>query len=239
MTSLLKAYEATNIGLVRKTNEDSYITIVPNTYIVADGMGGHVAGEIASNILIKTAKDILSKDNLVCDEALLEYVILAANKAILDKVTQNDTYKGMGTTATVFHKSGNRGIWAHVGDSRIYLLHDGDLQQITRDHSLVFDLVKNGTITKAEAKTHPQRNMLTRAVGVDKVLVVDKGSFDLAQDDIILLCTDGLTNMVSEAAIKEILLDKSVANKAACLIEKALDAGGKDNITVIAVDCNV
>jgi PPM family protein phosphatase len=239
VTILLKTYEATNIGLVRKTNEDSYITIVPDTYIVADGMGGHVAGEIASNILVKTAKDILSKENIVCDEVLLESVILAANKAILDQAIQNETYKGMGTTATIFHKSGTRGIWAHVGDSRIYLLHKGDLRQITRDHSLVFDLVKSGTITEEEAKTHPQRNMLTRAVGVNEVLAVDKGSFDLAPDDIVLLCTDGLTNMVSETSIKEVLVDKSIENKADCLIEKALAAGGKDNITVIAVDCNV
>lgn len=142
----------------------------------------------------------------------------------------------MGTTATLFHREGEQGIWAHVGDSRIYLLRGQELCQITRDHSLVEDLVENGSITREEARNHPRKNILTRAVGAEENLLVDTGSLRLQNGDRLLLCSDGLTNMVTDAQIQEILQDGHPMDKAAVLVQKALEAGGTDNITAIVVE---
>lgn len=235
MRILATVYGATDIGLVRQTNEDSYICIHPHTYIVADGMGGHAAGEVASNILIETAQDIL-KDDVVYSTNLLADTILKANAAILSCIEKKPEYAGMGTTATMFHYDGNKGIWAHVGDSRIYLLRDGVLQQLTRDHSLVSDMVAQGTITQAEAENHPRKNILLRAVGVEENLMVDTGQLFLEKGDRILLCTDGLSNMLTDADMQNIICDyKGHADKAQELVNAALAAGGLDNVTAIVV----
>ena len=231
---MVQVYKATDIGLVRQVNEDSLATIEPDTYIVADGMGGHVAGEVASHILVETAHTILDSD-VTYSEKLLQTVVLRANNAILDAIRSHPEYAGMGTTATIFHREGNIGIWAHVGDSRIYLLRHGMLQQLTRDHSLVSDLVANGSITPEEARIHPQRNVLMRAVGVEEELLVDTGQLELFPGDCLLLCTDGLTNMVTNEEIREILLQENHEDKAAVLIRKALAGGGRDNVTAIVV----
>ena len=234
---MLKTTAATNIGLIRQTNEDSYLCIKPKTYAVADGMGGHAAGEIASTLLINTIEDFFSEKCLMkIDQSILEKIILKANERILEKAAKHTEYAGMGTTASLLHIEADTCFWAHIGDSRIYLLRNNQLTQITQDHSLVWDLVLNGTLTQEEALVHPQRNMLTRAVGIDTDVKVDKGSFALEKNDKFLLCTDGLTNMVSEAELKKIIESETIDDKATALIDQALRAGGVDNITAIILE---
>ncbi|SEJ11267.1 protein phosphatase [Propionispira arboris] len=236
---MLKITASTNIGLIRQTNEDSYVCINPKTYAVADGMGGHAAGEIASNLLINTIEDFFSEKFLITiDQDVLEKIILKANERILEKAKNHTEYAGMGTTASLLHIEADTCFWAHIGDSRIYLLRNNKLAQITQDHSLVWDLVLNGTLTQEEALVHPQRNMLTRAVGIDADVKVDKGSFALEKNDKFLLCTDGLTNMVNETEVKKIIESETIDDKAAALIDQALRAGGVDNITAIILENN-
>jgi len=234
---MLKTTASTNIGLIRQTNEDSYLCINPKTYAVADGMGGHAAGEIASKLLVNTIEDFFSEKILMeIDQDVLEKIILKANERILEKAQKHTEYAGMGTTASLLHIEADTCFWAHIGDSRIYLLRNNQLAQITQDHSLVWDLVLNGTLTQEEALIHPQRNMLTRAVGIDADIKVDKGSFALEKNDKLLLCTDGLTNMVNEIELQEILASETIDDKAAALIDQAIRAGGVDNITAIILE---
>lgn len=236
MKFVVKVYTATDVGRVREVNEDSFTVIAPETYVVADGMGGHAAGEVASRILVDTAKELLDRPEVFYSELVLKKAVLRANDAILSQASEVPEYAGMGTTATLFHREGEQGIWAHVGDSRIYLLRGQELCQITRDHSLVEDLVENGSITREEARNHPRKNILTRAVGAEENLLVDTGSLRLQNGDRLLLCSDGLTNMVTDAQIQEILQDGHPMDKAAVLVQKALEAGGTDNITAIVVE---
>lgn len=226
-----------NVGLVRKNNEDSYICLEPYAFAVADGMGGHAAGEVASRLLIEEASRILrQQQGAVCNEELLKKIIAGANAAILKRADADERLAGMGTTASIVYVWEKKAIWAHIGDSRIYFLHGGNLVQITTDHSLVDMWVKNGTITAEEALHHPQKNILTRAVGVDSRIEIDTGEFSVAAEDVLLLTTDGLTNMVENDEIEHVLLDKNIEDKAACLINKAVKNGGTDNVTAIVVE---
>lgn len=231
------AVAKSDIGLIRQTNEDSYECINPNLYIVADGMGGHLAGEVASKMAVSIIKNfIYTHINSELDlESLLKNAILEANKMILEKAQQNKDYLGMGTTVSIVYCTDSQFFWGHVGDSRIYLLRNDELIQITKDHSLVWDLLASGSITKSEANVHPQRNVLTRAVGVDKNLLVDTGVCDLFKNDRLLLCTDGLTNMLSEDSIQKTISSKNIdlTESIDYLVSSAIAAGGSDNITVI------
>lgn len=231
------AIAKSEIGRIRQTNEDSYACVFPNLYIVADGMGGHVAGEIASGMVVDTIKTMLNHqiDDHTYDENLLQQAVFTANIAILNEARKHTAYSGMGTTISFVHIVNEQCFWGHVGDSRIYLLRDNELIQLTKDHSLVWELVENGTITKAEARVHPQRNMLTRAVGVEENLTVDTGNLTIQKNDKLLLCTDGLTNMVSDDEIKNIISTDNIEIGIDNLIAQALQAGGIDNITAILV----
>ena len=232
---MIRVYQATDIGLGRALNEDAVASLENETYVIADGMGGYAAGEVASHILVETVRDILlPKEHF--DETDLKKAILCANDAILRKVCEHPSYSGMGTTATIFHREKDLFFWAHVGDSRLYLLREHSLKQITRDHSLVSDLVENGSITPDEARLHPKRNVITRAVGVATELIVDSGRFPAATRDVLLLCSDGLTSVLSDNAIYELLdtsaLDGNVAER---LIKKALEEESHDNISALVV----
>ena len=229
-----KVYQATNVGKVRKNNEDSLLVIEPEIFVVADGMGGQAAGEIASKILVDTAKNFLSKVPEPLNEDILTKSILKANAEILKAVRENKNYRGMGTTATVLHIYKNRAYYAHIGDSRLYRVRNKNLEQITEDHSYVESLVKRGEITPEEARVHPLKNILTQAVGADDDITVDSGSLRLDTEDIFMLCSDGLTNMVTDDEILKILLESK--NPADDLVQAALNHGGHDNITVIVVD---
>jgi serine/threonine protein phosphatase PrpC len=232
----LLAHVISDIGLVRETNEDSYVCDPPHLFVVADGMGGHVAGEIASKLAVTTVsgyiQEHVGKDNF---EVLLKQAINQANTSIYQMALSKEDFNGMGTTVTALYVDGETMYWGHVGDSRIYLLRNGRLNQITDDHSLVWELVQSGNITKDEAHVHPKRNMLTRAVGTSCLITVDTGFTQWRPGDIVLMCTDGLTNMVSEEEICTLLQSKdcdivSILNQ---LVIQSKDAGGFDNITII------
>ena len=227
----------TDIGLLRQTNEDSYVCVDSKFYIVADGMGGHVAGEVASKLVVDTVREFLYQAELAgsIDENSLMKAISLANQVIFEKAEHNEQYKGMGTTISMVYFIENKCLWAHVGDSRIYIYRNQKLSQITEDHSLVWNLVASGSITEEEAASHPQRNMLTRAVGVDADVEVDTGQLEIYKDDVFLLCSDGLTNMVDNEKIKEIIYAPAFDGVAGKLIDAALHAGGADNITAIII----
>ncbi|MBP8599428.1 MAG: Stp1/IreP family PP2C-type Ser/Thr phosphatase [Selenomonas sp.] len=236
---MIQVYQATDVGRVRQGNEDSVVVFEPSVYVVADGMGGEAAGEVASHLLVDTVRQTLAGSRDIVENSLRQ-AVLAANDVILTCVAETPAYQGMGTTATLLHidEDERQACWAHVGDSRLYLLRDGAaLQRVTRDHSYVEDLVAQGSITEDEAKVHPRRNLLTRAVGVDRDLSVDTGRLALKGGDVLLLATDGLMKHVSDEEIAELLLAEN-ANPAQTLIQRALDAGGSDNITAVVVVCS-
>ena len=228
---LAKIFKATHVGKVRRNNEDSLIVIEPETFVVADGMGGAQAGEVASRMLVEVVKTILTNMPAPWNEKNLSQAILVANSKIFETAQRNDELSGMGTTATILSLDGDTAYFAHVGDSRLYLLRDNELRQITEDHSYVETLVRNGEITPQEARVHPMKNVLTQAVGAVAELYVDAANFSVNKGDMFLLCTDGLTNMVDDETIAKIL--QSASDPAEELIEAALAAGGKDNVTVI------
>ena len=228
---MAKVYQATNVGKVRYNNEDSLAVIEPETYVVADGMGGAQAGEVASRMLVETVKNFLSKHLQPYDEKILSQAILLANDKILNTARRHEEYHGMGTTATILSLGGRQAHFAHVGDSRLYLLRKNFFKQMTEDHSYVETLVRRGELTAEEARVHPMKNVLMQAVGAVTNLQIDTANFQTESGDLFLLCSDGLTNMVEDEDIAKIL--KTAANPADALIEAALNAGGKDNISVI------
>ena len=230
---MTKHYEAINIGLVRSRNEDALAVIEPETYLVADGMGGQAAGEIASRMLVNSIENFLHSTAQPWTEKVLEQAIVKAGERIYDAAQSREEYKGMGTTATMIHFDGNRAYYAHVGDSRLYRLQGDRLQQLTEDHSYVESLVRNGEISQAAARIHPMKNYLTQAVGAMLDISVDVGSFKVKTGEVFLLCTDGLTNMVGDDEIVQII--RSSRQPADALVKAALDNGGKDNITVIVL----
>ena len=232
----MKVYQCTNVGKVRKNNEDSLLVTEPNIFVAADGMGGAAAGEVASKILVDTVKNFLANVSEPLDEKVLSKAILKSNAAILREAKENPNLRGMGTTATILHIYKNLAYFAHVGDSRLYRLKNSALEQMTLDHSYVESLVRSGELTPAQAKVHPMKNILTQAVGAMEDIQVETGNFKVDGDEKFLLCTDGLTNMVDDDDIKNILIESN--NPAEDLINAALDNGGHDNVTAIVIYAN-
>lgn len=223
----------TDIGYVRDHNEDSLI-IIPPLFAVADGMGGHEAGEIASEITVNTLAE-LAPSHL--DAEGLTAAVEAANYNVMKAPRQGIGRDGMGTTLTVAMLEGERLLIAQVGDSRAYLLHKGHLQQITRDHSLMADLIEAGQITPEEARVHPNRSVITRAIGSDIHMRPDIYELNVDAGDRILLCSDGLSSMISNNAIESIMRRQSDAQHCADeLVTAALENGGADNVTVVVAD---
>lgn len=224
----------TDKGRVREQNEDSY-GYKDNLFVVADGMGGHQAGEIASAIAVETILNLdFGVDNI---DSELEKGILKANEAILEEVNHHPEMAGMGTTVVVLLIRDQTAYIAHVGDSRIYHYVDGALTQLTKDHSLVAELVENGEISENEAKNHPQRNILTQALGSRSELKIEFLALGIQPGDKFLLCSDGLFGMVDREGIGEILkIDGEAQELAEKLVERANDNGGSDNITVLVVE---
>jgi PPM family protein phosphatase len=222
---------ATDIGQVREGNEDSYLVVEP-LYAVADGMGGHRGGEVASSLALETVQGMFERR-----EGSLAEQVAEANRAVFDRSQNDRKVSGMGTTLTAAQVDGNRVHLVHVGDSRAYLLRDGELTQVTEDHTLVHRMVMEGEISEEEAETHPHRSILTRALGVDQNIQVDEGDLEVAPGDRLLLCTDGLTGMVPEGQIREILLENLDPQEAVDkLVKVANRAGGIDNITALILD---
>lgn len=223
----------TDIGRLRQRNEDAYLIKDP-LFVVADGMGGHRGGDVASALALETIGEATSPEatarGLVDD-------IKRANKAVLERGESDRDLRGMGTTLTAVLTDDAKAHVVHVGDSRAYLLRDGSLQQLTEDHTLVQRMVREGRLTEDEAAQHPQRSILTRALGVDEDIPVDELSLDIHPGDRLLLCTDGLTNMVERDRIQEILQsDEDPQSACDKLIDAANRAGGDDNITVVVLD---
>ncbi|HZU39866.1 MAG TPA: Stp1/IreP family PP2C-type Ser/Thr phosphatase [Solirubrobacteraceae bacterium] len=221
----------TDTGRQRRGNEDSAFAHAP-LFVVADGMGGAQAGEVASQMAVETFRQALP-DGTSAEERLAQR-IREANRRIHDRSRAERERAGMGTTLTAAYLDDGTLAIAHVGDSRAYLMRDGALKRLTRDHSLVGELVQRGKLTEEEAAEHPQRSIITRALGPEPDVEVDTWSYPVRAGDVILLCSDGLTSMVSEDEVAEILAGgKRLEDAAEGLIGAANAAGGRDNITVV------
>jgi len=241
MNLKLSASGLTDIGLHRSSNEDSYF-IQKNTgcFLVADGMGGAAAGEIASRIFADTAAQIIPQSGNQSESdavALIKKIFLTANKEIRSHILSTPEHSGMGCTAELllFHHNGYA--LGHIGDSRSYRLRKEKLTRLTKDHSLVQNQVDHGLISKEEARTHRLRNVISRAVGIEDKLEIDIIRGRYLTKDLFLLCSDGLTDMVTEEDITKILLSgESLQQRTATLIERAKTNGGRDNITAVLVE---
>ena len=232
----LSSFAGTDVGRTRSGNEDSHFC-GRTVFAVADGLGGHQGGEVASAAAVEPLAALDGRDLATPAEAAeaLAGAIADANSAILERAAADPSLWGMGTTVTAAAVAGDLLQLAHVGDSRAYLLRDGTLDQRTTDHTVVGELVRRGRLTPAQAAIHPERSILTRAVGLDPRIPVDTPDpIDLHPGDQVLLCSDGLTEAVRDPQITEILSTHPDGN-AACtaLIDAANDAGGPDNITVV------
>ena len=225
---------ATHQGVVRKNNEDS---LFPDSsgeadesvvLMVADGMGGHVAGEVASRLAVNAAA---SNDLSPADR------VAAGNRAIREEVAREPSLEGMGTTMTLVELTAQGSArFGHVGDSRAYLYRDSDMRQLTADHTVAAEYVAAGQISADEAATHPQRHMLTRTLGLTRFVNVDEVELNLTIGDRLLLCSDGLTEMVDDQSIKGVLSAGTPDDAVWELVDKANQAGGSDNISVIVID---
>jgi protein phosphatase len=222
-----------HVGKVRSVNEDAFL-LAPPLFAVADGLGGHQAGEVASSIAIDTLLEAAPRSG---DLKALGRAVRQANSAVIHAATSGRGRSGMGTTLTAAMVEGTRLTVAHVGDSRAYLLHLGTLEQLTQDHSMVADLVRQGRITAEESRSHPNRSVITRALGSDPNMLADTFEAEAAPGDRLLLTTDGLTSMVRDEDIEHVLATAPTPSAAVReLIDRSLEAGGQDNITVVVVD---
>ena len=225
------AAAATDIGLIREGNEDSYLVVDP-LFAVADGMGGHRGGEVASQLALETIEDLFRSG-----ESDLAGQVREANRVVFERSVRDRRVAGMGTTLTAVLVEEDHVRVAHVGDSRAYLFRAGELRPLTEDHTLVHRMLMEGEITEEEAEVHPHRSVLTRALGVDASVDVDEDVIDLRAGDRLLLCTDGLTAMITPERIRELLAGARDPQDAADrLVRAANAAGGVDNTTVVVVD---
>jgi protein phosphatase len=221
----------THPGRKRRRNEDSYV-VAPPLFAVADGMGGAQAGEIASRLAAEALREGAADG---AGEEQVTTLIQAANRRVYERASEDASVSGMGTTMTVALLVRGNVLIGHVGDSRAYLIRDGSLEQLTQDHSLVGELMRSGKLSQEEAETHPQRSVITRALGTDPDVDVDTLRVEARAGDIFLLCSDGLTTLVDDEAILRIVEDRRDDLDAAAdaLVKTANRGGGDDNITVI------
>ncbi len=231
----------TDIGCVRRTNQDYIfysLTPVggfPNLFIVADGMGGHQAGDFASRYAVENVLGYIRRakpDSLI---RVADRAIRHANKKVFEKAHSDEALRGMGTTIVVAYIEDDQLFVANVGDSRLYVL-DSEMNQVTEDHSFVADLVRAGQLTPEQARSHPQKNIITRAIGAVDDVKVDFFEMDLEKGDKILMCTDGLSNMVEDDVLYDIVANTYIEDVADELISEAKNNGGRDNISVIVID---
>lgn len=234
----MKSFGITKRGLVRQENEDAFIIEHPSLFIVADGMGGHAGGEIASRTAVETIREYVRESSAEWrNEITLKDAVLAANTAIRDYITAQPDFDGMGTTTVAAYLEDDIVFWAHVGDSRLYTYYRGTLKQITHDHSLVSELLRDGRITEEQAEQHPSRHVITRSVGTTDSPEVDTGRLRLEPETMLLLCSDGLYNMVDEAEIRDIMIANENAPESCArhLLKRVYDHGAKDNVTIVVV----
>ncbi len=238
----MNAYALTDVGKTRQMNQDYVycngkpVGILPNLYIVADGMGGHKAGDLASKFSVQTFVDYVSQAENDNPISIISDAISYTNKKLIELASQSEDYTGMGTTfvvATVFEHS----VYiANVGDSRVYV-YDHELKQVTRDHSFVEELVASGKLERSEARTHKRKNVITRAMGGAETVVPDFFEIECSAGSQLLLCSDGLTNMVTDETLEEVLEShQDIVKKAEQLVTMANENGGLDNISVVIIE---
>lgn len=237
----MKTFSITDTGVTREMNQDYYFATdtslgnLPNLFIVADGMGGHKAGDYASRHTIERVVASISRNSSEEPVTIIQEAISKANELLVAESNEDETKSGMGTTLVIATLVGDKLIVANVGDSRLYVISDM-VRQITRDHSLVDEMVRLGELNPSEARSHPDKNIITRAIGAQKNVKADFFEVELAKDDYVLMCTDGLTNMVRDEEILDIVRSEkepeAIAHK---LVRMANNNGGRDNITVTII----
>ena len=241
---MLRTFSVTDIGKKRKLNQDYVFASdkplgnLPNIFIVADGMGGHNAGDYASKYAVETIKEEIERSFEKSPVKILGRAIELANEHIRKKSKEEEALSGMGTTVVAATCLSDKYLEvANVGDSRLYVVNDRKIEQITRDHSLVEEMVRMGGIDREAARSHPDKNIITRAVGAKDTVDVDFFNVELDPGDIVLMCSDGLTNMLEDKEIHMILSSQgSVKEKAEELVRAANNNGGRDNIAVIIIE---
>lgn len=250
----VEAYGLSDVGKKRSRNEDSYLVSDDlNLYVVADGMGGHSGGEYASRLAVATMDEVLQSINADPEATVisgvnseeteygdrLKYAIEVAGQKIYDQALYDPELKGMGTTITTVIVDGKSAYIANVGDSRVYLLRGDEIKQLTEDHSLVSEQMKAGLISEQDAKKHSLKNIITRSVGYQEEVEIDLEKIELQSGDYLLLCSDGLTNMVDDENIfKTVNEAKDIQSSCRQLVDQANENGGDDNITVVICQIN-
>ena len=237
----MRACGKTDVGLRRHENQDTFAVEQGKKLLIAvvcDGMGGAEGGQIASSVAVETfMKEMraLIRADMTAEQLreLASFCVAKANTAVYQRALQDPAYQGMGTTLVSAVAEEKYAIVCNIGDSRAYLIRDGEITRITHDHSVVQTLVENGNITAEEARTHPNRNLITRALGVSANIVPEYNRCEIEEGDILLLCTDGLTNMVADDDIAQVLREVPFFDATSILVDRALQAGGQDNITVL------
>ncbi|MBO6232743.1 MAG: Stp1/IreP family PP2C-type Ser/Thr phosphatase [Clostridia bacterium] len=242
---MIQAYAKSDTGKVREQNQDSYFISEPldevQLFIIADGMGGYNGGEVASSLAVQSAKNYIENNFAGADkdkESIIQLVGSAleyANMVVYEKSKESDELSEMGTTMDICLIYNNKAYIGHVGDSRIYRIRKEFIRKLTQDHSYVQKLVKDGTITQEEAQHHPQKNMLMKALGCNAFVEPDVMIKGFQKDDIILMTTDGLTNLVSKDHLFETVKNENLEQVPKKLVEQAINNGGYDNITVIVI----
>jgi PPM family protein phosphatase len=235
-----------DVGRVRTQNEDSLLAVPPwrdlaistgaSLFVVADGMGGHAAGEVASAMAVRAAAAWLARQNLTeLVPSLIEQMCQEANQAVWDYVQKHREFSGMGTTFSAALVLGKQALIGHVGDSRAYLVRDKMIRQLTNDHTLVAEQVRLGHLTPEAAKSHPARHILSRAMGVREFITIDTILLDLVPGDVLFLCSDGVSGMVDDEALRSMLLAPQFRKTVPTIVAAANQAGGADNSTGIAL----
>ena len=238
----INAFGKTDVGLMRTINQDSIFVStkpvgkLPNLFIVADGMGGHKAGDVASRVAIEKFVKYACTTHMTDPANILDAGIMSINKEIYDMANSNRDYSGMGTTFVAAVIAEGHVYIANVGDSRLYVV-GSKIRQITRDHSYVEEMVRIGELDRADARNHPDKNIITRAVGAEDKVEPDFFTVELQEGEIVLMCSDGLTNMLEDEEIRMIISGaRDLVEKAESLVEAANANGGRDNISVILIE---
>lgn len=234
------AVTKTHTGLIRTTNEDAVLMLEPRLYAVADGMGGHAAGEIASSEALRVLKseafkfEDLRGEELIC---ALKETAEKANRHLRTMVKRDSELNGMGTTlAAVYMALDGKAYILNIGDSRVYLRREGKLELLTRDHSMVAELIAKGELSEKDALAHPKRHVILKAIGAEDDIEPDVFETDIKIHDRLLICSDGLSDMVDSEELNEILKNEKIEIAADMLIEAALNNGGRDNITFVLLE---
>ena len=239
----MRIYSATDVGQKRKMNQDYVFASadpvgnLPNLFVVADGMGGHNAGDYASSHAVGTVVEEIRQDADFNPIKVIRHAIESANTEIITQAQNDENLRGMGTTMVVATIVGHYAYVANVGDSRLYLVNQ-QILQVTKDHSLLQEMVRMGEINAEQARNHPDKNIITRALGAERTVDIDFFDLKLEPGNVILMCSDGLSNMVEDSQIREIISDteKNLEEKGKILISEANRNGGKDNIAVVLIE---